>query len=130
MMVIAPGCYIHATCIHLLTCSNGPHSLLLELHHLVSEPTPLLPNHIPTRHHNVLKEQLCRVRGVVPDLVNLLGHCNSLAVHGDTDEGLVLVRRAITCVGKETDPVGLATTGDPHLTTVDHKIVTTCESCQ
>ena len=66
---------------------------------------------------------------MVPHFIDL-GHRDSAGLHGDADEGFVLVWVTLPCVGKETHPVSLETIGDPHLATIDDQVIRVCSGTQ
>ena len=97
--------------------------LLLKLEHLVDEAHALLADRVGAGHLDVLEVNDSRVRGVHPDLVDLFGPDDSRGVHGDDDEGLVLVRLApVARVGQKAHPIGLQAVGNPHLLPVDDPV--------
>ncbi len=60
----------------------------------------------------------------------LIGHLSgdSGSLHGQADEGLVLVGGAFSGVGKETHPVRLEASGNPHLAAIDDQVIRTYKS--
>ena len=90
---------------------------------MISESLPFLSNDIALRHDHIFKVELSRIGTKVSNLINLLGNRDTLGLLGDADEGLVPVGIPLTGVGQETDPVRLNPVCDPHLATIDDKVI-------
>ena len=73
---------------------------------------------------DILKEKLCIIRGPEAQLVDLIPG-NALGIQWNNDEGFILVGWAITGVGKQAHPVRLHAISGPHLSAVDHQVIST-----
>ena len=77
-----------------------------------------LTNDILFWNDHVLKEDLCRIRGMISQLLDLVGG-DTVGLKGDTDERFILVGRTVTGVGEHTHPVSLGAVCNPHLAAID-----------
>merc|ERR1719210_1584332 len=97
--------------------------LLLELHHLVGETHSFLPDDIICRHSDIVEVDDSSVGTLHSHLVNPLSEVDARGVHWQADKRLVSVGVSLSCICKKAHPVGLESVSDPHLLSIDDKIV-------
>merc|ERR1719220_306580 len=82
-----------------------------------------VPDDIFCRHSDIVKVDNCSVGTLHAHLVDPFGEVDARGVHGQADKRLVPVGVSLSCICKKAHPVSLEGISDPHLLSIDDKIV-------